>query len=278
MGYKVTTADIQKLRKTTGAGMMDCKNALIEAEGNFDKAVEIIRKKGKAIANKRADREAKEGVIFTKIINDGKVAAMLALNCETDFVAKTDKFMDFARKILDAAIQTDAKNAEEVKTNVKVDGVLVQELINEQIGVIGEKIDIPYYVKATAEYIESYVHMNNKLASLVLFNKKPADEEIGQNICMQVVAMNPVGIDKDDVPEDIKQKELEIAKEQAIREGKPENLVEKIAMGRLNKFFQEATLLNQQFIRDHKKVVKDYIKENDKDLKVIKFYRFSLTD
>ncbi len=277
MAYKVTTADIQKLRKATGAGMMDCKNALIEADGDFDKAVEIIRKKGKAIANKRADREAKEGVVFTKVINDGKVGAMIALNCETDFVAKTEKFMDFAKKILDAAIETDAKNADEVK-QIKVDGVTVQELINEQIGVIGEKIDIPFYVKDEAEYIESYVHMNNKLASLVLFNKKPADLQIGKDICMQVVAMNPVALDKDDVPEDIKEKELEIAREQARNEGKPDNIIEKIAMGRLNKFYQEATLLNQQFIKDHKKSVKDYIKENDKDLQVIKFYRFSLAD
>ncbi len=277
MAYKVTTADIQKLRKATGAGMMDCKNALIEADGDFDKAVEIIRKKGKAIANKRADREAKEGVVFTKVVNDGKLGAMIALNCETDFVAKTEKFMDFAKKILDAAIETDAKNAEEVK-QIKVDGVTVQELINEQIGVIGEKIDIPFYVKDEAEYIESYVHMNNKLASLVLFNKKPADLQIGKDICMQVVAMNPVALDKNDVPEDIKEKELEIAREQARNEGKPDNIIEKIAMGRLNKFYQEATLLNQQFIKDHKKSVKDYIQENDKDLQVIKFYRFSLAD
>jgi elongation factor Ts len=185
--------------------------------------------------------------------------------------------MDFAKKILDAAILTDAKNADEVK-QIKVDGVTVQELINEQIGVIGEKIDIPFYVKDEAEYIESYVHMNNKLASLVLFNKKPADLQIGKDICMQVVAMNPVALDKDDVPEDIKEKELEIAREQAKNEGKPDNIIEKIAMGRLNKFYQEATLLNQQFIKDHKKSVKDYIKENDKDLTVIKFYRFSLAD
>ena len=277
MAYKVTTADIQKLRKATGAGMMDCKKALIEAEGDFDKAVEIIRKKGKAIANKRADREAKEGVVFTKKINDDKVAAMIALNCETDFVAKTDKFMDFAKKILDVAIESDAKNADDVK-QLKIDGVTVQELINEQIGVIGEKIDIPYYVKAEGEFIEEYVHMNNKLASLVIFNKKPADYQIGRDICMQVVAMNPVAVDKDEVPEEVKEKELEIAKEQARNEGKPENIVEKIAMGRLNKFYQEATLLNQQFIKDHKKTVRDYIKENDKDLKVVKFYRFSLTD
>jgi len=277
MAYKVTTADIQKLRKATGAGLMDCKNALTEANGDFDKAVEIIRKKGKAIANKRADREAKEGVVFTKVINEGKVGAILALNCETDFVAKTEKFIDFAKKILNAAIETDAKNADDVK-QIKIDNTTIQDMVNEQIGVIGEKIDIPYYVKDEAEYIESYVHMNNKLASLVLFNKKPNDIQIGKDICMQVVAMNPVALDKDDVPEEIKQKELEIAKEQAQNEGKPENIIEKIAMGRLNKFFQESTLLNQQFIKDHKKTVRDYIKENDKDLKVIKFYRFSLND
>ena len=277
MAYKVTTADIQKLRKATGAGLMDCKNALTEANGDFDKAVEIIRKKGKAIANKRADREAKEGVVFTKVINEGKVGAILALNCETDFVAKTEKFIDFAKKILNAAIETDAKNADDVK-QIKIDNTTIQDMVNEQIGVIGEKIDIPYYVKDEAEYIESYVHMNNKLASLVLFNKKPNDIQIGKDICMQVVAMNPVALDKDDVPEEIKQKELEIAKEQAQNEGKPENIIEKIAMGRLNKFFQESTLLNQQFIKDHKKTVRDHIKENDKDLKVIKFYRFSLND
>ncbi len=275
MSYKVAMADIQKLRKTTGAGMMDCKKALQNSEGDFDRAIEIIREKGQAVASKRADREAKEGVVLTKVENGN--GFILALNCETDFVAKTDKFLQFAQSIMDTAVQNGVSTPDEVK-RLEINGVTVEDLINEQIGVIGEKIDIPFYQKMEAPYINAYIHNGNKLASLVLFNKKPEDEQIAHDVAMQVAAMSPIAVDKDGVPQDVLDKEMEIAKEQARNENRPENLLEKIAMGKLNKFYQESTLLNQQFIREHKMTVRDYIKQNDNDLQVINFVRYSLAD
>ncbi len=275
MSYKVAIANIQKLRKLTGAGMMDCKKALQDTEGDFNKAIDIIRKKGQAVASKRADREAKEGVVLTKIENGN--GYILALNCETDFVAKTDKFIQFAESIIDVAVQNNVSTTDEVK-QLKINDVTIADMINEQIGVIGEKIDIPFYQKLEAPYINSYIHNGNKLASLVLFNKKPQDEQIAHDVAMQVAAMNPIAVDKDDIPQEILDKELEIAKEQARNENRPENLLEKIAIGKLNKFFQESTLLNQHFIREHKMTVRDYVKQNDADLEILKFVRFSLSD
>lgn len=275
MSYKVVMSDIQKLRKSTGAGMMDCKKALQDAEGDFDKAKDIIREKGQAIANKRADREAKEGIVLTKIENGN--GYILAVNCETDFVAKTDKFIQFAQSIIDAAVQNNSSSADEVK-KLQISGTTVENLIHEQIGVIGEKIDIPFYQKMEAPYINAYIHNGSKLASLVLFNKQPQDKQVAHDVAMQVAAMNPIAVDKKDIPQDVIEKEMEIAKEQARNENRPENLLEKIAMGKLNKFYQESTLLNQQFIREHKITVKDYIKQSDADLQVIKFVRYSLAD
>lgn len=275
MSYKVAMSDIQKLRKSTGAGMMDCKKALQDAEGDFDKAKDIIREKGQAIANKRADREAKEGVVLTKIENGN--GYILAVNCETDFVAKTDKFIQFAQSIIDTAVKNNASSTDEVK-KLQISDTTVENLIHEQIGVIGEKIDIPFYQKMEAPYINAYIHNGSKLASLVLFNKHPQDEQVAHDVAMQVAAMNPIAVDKKDIPQDVIEKEMEIAKEQARNENRPENLLEKIAMGKLNKFYQESTLLNQQFIREHKMTVKDYIKQSDADLQVIKFVRYSLAD
>ena len=275
MSYKVAMADIQKLRKATGAGMMDCKKALQEAEGDFEKAKDIIREKGQAIANKRADREAKEGIVLTKVENGN--GFILALNCETDFVAKTDKFIQFAQSIIDVAVQNGASSIDEVK-KLQINGTTVEDLIHEQIGVIGEKIDIPFYQKVEAPYINAYIHNGNKLASVVLFNKKPENEQVAHDVAMQVAAMNPIAVDKEDVPKDIIDREMEIAKEQARNENRPENLLEKIAMGKMNKFYQETTLLNQQFIREHKMTVRDYIKQNDSDLQILKFVRYSLTE
>ena len=268
-------ADIQKLRKVTGAGMMDCKKALQETEGDLEKAKDIIREKGQAIANKRADREAKEGIVLTKVENGN--GFILALNCETDFVAKTDKFIQFAQSIIDVAVQNGASSTDEVK-KLQINGTTVEDLIHEQIGVIGEKIDIPFYQKVEAPYINAYIHNGNKLVSVVLFNKKPEDEQIAHDVAMQVAAMNPIAVDKEDIPKDIIDREMEIAKEQARNENRPDNLLEKIAMGKLNKFYQETTLLNQQFIREHKMTVRDYIKQNDTDLQILKFVRYSLAD
>lgn len=275
MSYKVAMEDIQKLRKSTGAGMMDCKKALQESEGNYDKAIEIIRKKGQAVASKRADREAKEGVVLTEVKNGN--GYILAINCETDFVAKNEKFVAFAQTIIDAAVKNNAKSIEDIK-NLSIGGSTVEELINEQVGVIGEKIDIPYYENLEAPYINSYIHNGNKLASLVLFNKKPENDQVAHDVAMQVAAMCPIAVDKDDVPQEIIEKEKEIAKELARNENRPEELLEKIAMGKLNKFYQETTLMNQQFIREHKISVRDYIKQHDSDLRVLKFVRFSLSE
>lgn len=271
---QISAADVGKLRKTTGAGMMDCKKALQEAEGDFDKAIEIIRKKGQAIANKRADREASEGVVLAKPNTDGSFGAMIALNCETDFVAKNEDFVKFGYTILDKAIETQPADVEALKSEV-IDGKAIGELIVEQIGVIGEKIDLSYYEKVEAPQVISYIHHGNKLATLVGMNKA-VNEEIGKDVAMQIAAMNPVAIDKDDVDEKTKEQELAIGREQALKEGKPENIVDKIAEGKLNKFFKEMTLLNQDFTKDSKKSVRQFLQDADKELTVTAFKRHTL--
>ncbi|PLX12567.1 MAG: elongation factor Ts [Marinilabiliales bacterium] len=274
---KVTAADVSKLRKSTGAGMMDCKNALVEAEGDFDKAVEIIRKKGQAVANKRADREATEGCVVAKTASDNKRGVVVALNCETDFVAKNDDFVAFANQLADLAIANKPASKDEL-LSITVDGRSVSDIITEKIGSIGEKIELSFYENIDSEYVIPYIHLGSKLGTIVGFNKEIADEQVAKDVAMQVAAMNPVAIDKGDVPQDVINKEIEIGKEQAKQEGKPENLLEKIAMGKLNKFYKENTLLNQAFIKDQKISVTDYLKGVDKDLTVTKFYRIGLAE
>jgi elongation factor Ts len=271
----ITAADVSKLRKMTGAGMMDCKKALQEADGDFDKAVEIIRKKGQAVANKRADREASEGVVLAATTEDKKFGAMIVLNCETDFVAKNEDFVKFAQSILDKALETKPADLDALK-NADMGGMTIAEGVVEKIGVIGEKIDLAYYGKMEAAYLQPYIHPGNKLASLVGFNKEDVDLQVAKDIAMQVAAMNPVAVDEADVPADVIEKEKEIGREQARREGKPENLLDRIAEGKLKKFFKESTLLNQDFIKDSKKNIRTYLKENDPELKVTGFLRYSL--
>ncbi len=270
----ITAADVSKLRKTTGAGMMDCKKALTEAEGDFDKAVEIIRKKGQAIASKRADREATEGAVLAKTTADGKKGAILVLNCETDFVAKNESFVAFATSILDVALASDAKDIEAVKA-LDLNGRTVQEQITEQTGVIGEKLDLSAFDTISAESVVAYIHLGNKLATLVGFNQV-VDAQVGKDVAMQAAAMAPVALDADSVPADVKEKELEIGKELARNEGKPEAMLEKIAMGRLNKFFKESTLLNQAFVKDNKVSIKQYLETSSKGLTAVDFKRLSL--
>ena len=274
---RITAAEVSKLRKSTGAGMMDCKKALQEADGDRDKAIEIIRKKGQAIANKRAEREATEGVVLAKINEDAKNSAMIVLNCETDFVAKNEKFIEFANSILDVALNEYPADLKELKA-LKLGNNTVQENVMEQIGVIGEKLELAYYSKISALSVISYIHPGNKLATIVGFNTESVDNQVAKNVAMQIAAMNPVAIDKDDVPEDIVKKELEIGREQAKREGKPENILDKIAQGKLNKFFKESTLLNQAFIKDNKKTIRQYLQDQDKNLSVSEFRRYSLND
>lgn len=270
----ISASDVKKLRDMTGAGMMDCKKALTESKGDFDKAVEEIRKKGQAVASKRAEREASEGAVVAKVTDDSSRGAIVILNSETDFVAKNEKFIALAYSILDLALAKKPENLEELK-NLEMDGVRVIDKIVEQIGIIGEKIDISYYSILDAAQVVPYVHPGNKLATLAGFNKK-TDYQVGKDIAMQVAAMNPVAVDKDDIPKSVIEKEIEIGKEQARQEGKPEELLERIAMGKLNKFYKESTLLNQDFTKDAKKTVRQYLQENDKELTVTGFVRCTL--
>ena len=271
----INAADVAKLRRVTLAGMMDCKKALEEAEGDFDKAIEIIRKKGQAVANKRADRDATEGVVLSKTTADGKVGAIIVLNSETDFVAKNADFQALAGKILDIALAGKPGNLEELKS-LSLDGGKIGDKIVEYVGIIGEKLDLSYYEKIEAAHVQAYIHPGNKLATLVGFTKAGADIQVYKDIAMQIAAMNPVAVDKDFVPESVIAQEIEIGKEQARRDGKPEEMLEKIAQGKLAKFFKESTLLNQDFVKDNKMTIKQYLQSVNKDLTVTDFKRYSL--
>ncbi|QGY43538.1 elongation factor Ts [Maribellus comscasis] len=270
-----TTADVVKLRKATGAGMMDCKNALKDAEGNFDRALEIIREKGKLVANKRADREASEGAVLAKVNEDGKFGALVVLNCETDFVAKNDDFVAFADSILNVALANKAENLDALKA-MELDGRTIDAQVTEQTGVIGEKIELSYYNKIEAETVVSYIHPGNKLATLVGFNKGEVEIQVAKDVAMQVAAMAPVAVDKDSIPQKEIDKELEIAKEKYRQEGKPEAMLDKIAQGSLNKWYKEVTLLNQTYVKDGKISIKDFLKQNDSELTVTAFERYTL--
>jgi len=272
----ITATEVSRLRKVTGAGMMDCKNALQESDGDFNKAIEIIRKKGQAIANKRADREAREGVVIAKTNNNDTKGAIVVLNCETDFVAKNDSFVKFAESILDKAISENPDSLEDLK-KLKIEGKTINDKVTEQIGIIGEKLTLSYYDKIESRQVIPYIHPGNKLATLVGLNKV-TDVQVGKNLAMQVAAMNPVAVDKDDVPPEIIENEKEIGREQARQEGRPENILDKIAEGKLNKFFKESTLLNQDYTRDNKKTIRQYLQESDSELKVTGFIRYSLND
>ena len=271
----ISAADVAKLRKVTLAGMMDCKKALEEADGNFDKAIEIIRKKGQAVASKRADREATEGVVLSKTTPDGKFGAIIVLNSETDFVAKNDDFIGLANTIIDAALSNKPSDLDALK-DLQINGVKTEDKVVEFVGIIGEKLELSYYDKVEAPYVQAYIHPGNKLATLVGFNKTGLDTQIYKDVAMQVAAMNPVAVDKDDVPQEVISQEIEIGKEQARRDGKPEEMLERIAQGKLGKFFKENTLLNQEFIKDNKLTVSQYLKSADKDLTVTAFKRYTL--
>lgn len=270
-----TTADVVKLRKVTGAGMMDCKSALEDANGDFERAVEIIREKGKLVAAKRADRDAAEGVVLTKISADQKTGALVVLNCETDFVAKNENFIAFANRVLDVALENNAADLNALKA-MSFDGRTIEAQVTEQTGVIGEKIDLSYYGKVNAETVVGYIHPGNKLATLVGFNKEGVDVQVSKDVAMQVAAMAPVAVDKDSVPAEVVEKELAIAREKFRQEGKPEAMLDKIAQGALQKFFQESTLLNQVYVKDGKISIKEFLGQKDKALTVTAFERYTL--
>ncbi len=273
----ITAADVNKLRQQTGAGMMDCKNALQEAEGDFEAAVDILRKKGQKVAAKRSDRDATEGVVLAKVSDDGSRGSIIMLNCETDFVAKNDGFVEVASTILDTALANSPASLDDLRAlNFGATAQSISDKVTEEIGKIGEKIDLSAYETISAGKVVSYIHPGNKLATLVAFNKAVSDE-MGRDVAMQVAAMDPISLDSDNVPADVVARELEVGKDLAIQEGKPAEMAEKIAHGRLNKFFKENTLLNQDFIKDGKKSVKQYLQETDKELTVTSFKRFSLS-
>jgi elongation factor Ts len=273
----ITAADVNKLRQMTGAGMMDCKKALEETGGNFEQAIDYLRKKGQKVAAKRADRDANEGIVLAGTTEDKTYAGMIMVNCETDFVGKTDDFKGFARSVLELALKHKPKNAEElVKLNLGT--MTVTDKLNEMLGKTGEKIQVAHYEAIESPMVFAYNHHGNRLATILGLNKKETGKaaEIGHELAMQVAAMNPISVDRDDVPQQVIDREIEIGKEQAREEGKPEEMLEKIATGKLNKFFKERTLLNQDFVRDTKKTVRQYVEEHDKELKVTGFRRLML--
>ena len=274
---EISAADVMKLRKVTGAGMMDCKTALADAEGDFNRAIDIIREKGKLVASKRADRAATEGVVLAKTNADRTSGAMIVLNCETDFVAKNENFVAFAERILDAAIANNAADLNTVK-GLLLDGRTIENLVIEQTGVIGEKLDLPFYAKIDAATVVAYIHPGNKLSTLVGFNNAGVDIQVTKDIAMQVAAMNPVAVDRSDVSADTIAKELEIAKEKFRQEGKPEAMLDKISQGALEKFFKDSTLLNQAFIKENKQTVKEFLVSQNKGLTVTSFFRYNLGD
>jgi elongation factor Ts len=252
---QITAAEVNKLRQQTGAGMMDCKKALVESEGDFDKAIDILRKKGQKVASSRAGRDANEGVVIGKVSNDGTKAYALMLNCETDFVAKNQEMVDFAWSILNLAAEKNCADLDALKA-CDMNGRTVEENITDMIGKTGEKLDLSVYEVVEGAAAFAYIHPGNRIASIAAFNKvAEGADQAGKNVVMQIAAMAPVAIDKDDVSQEIIEKEIEIGKDQARQEGKAEELLEKIALGKLNKFFKESTLLNQDSIIDNKKTV-----------------------
>jgi elongation factor Ts len=272
----ITAADVNKLRQQTGAGMMDCKKALAEANGDFEKAVDELRKKGQKVAANRVDRDAKDGVVLAKTTKDNKRGVLVVVNCETDFVAKNEEFGKFVSAIADVAIEKNPKSIDELKSLPYPGGLTIADKIIEQVGKIGEKIDLSKYEVVEAAKVIAYNHPGNRLATIVGFNKENPKEEVTKDVAMQVAAMAPVALDKGDVDAKTLEREIEIAKEQARAEGKPEEMLEKIAMGKLNKFYKESTLLNQEFIKDNKKTISQYLNESEKGLTVTGFKRIAL--
>jgi elongation factor Ts len=274
---KISASQVNDLRKQTGAGMMDCKNALVESNGNFENAIDILRKKGQKVAAKRADRDASEGCVLSTTNDSNTKAFTLSLNCETDFVAKNQSFIDLTKSILDKIVKNSPNNLNEL-LNIQIDGLTLNEKLTEQTGVIGEKIEVGDFKFLEANYVSSYVHPGNRLATIVGFNILPSNPEIvGKDIAMQVAAMNPLSVDKDGIDKTIISRELEIAKDQIRQEGKPENMIDKIANGKLNKFYKENSLLSQSFIKDNKISVLKYLESIDKNLIVTSFHRVSLS-
>ncbi|KAA6347457.1 Elongation factor Ts [termite gut metagenome] len=269
----VTMADITHLRKMTGAGMMDCKTALTESNGDFEKAVEIIRKKGQAVAAKRSDRDASEGCVLAK--TDGNYAAMIALKCETDFVAKNADFIALTTEILDLAIANRSVDIEAVK-RLQLGKDTVADAVVNRSGITGEKMELDGYSFVEGQTTTVYIHPGNKLATMIALNQAGIDAQVAREVAMQVAAMNPISIDPASVPSEVLIREKQIAADKARQEGKPENMIERIAEGRIGKFYKEACLLEQEYIKDGKLTVAQFLDNHSKGLTVTAFKRFTL--
>lgn len=274
MAYQVKAAEVSKLRNSTGAGMMDCKKALVEAEGDFDKAIEILRKKGQKVAANRADRETTEGAVIAAVNGEATKGVVITLGCETDFVAKNDDFVELANKFAQKALDYNSKD-EFLKA--EMEGMSVEDKLTEQTGVIGEKLDIKNFEVLEAPFVGSYIHNGNKIAALVgLSEKFDGAEEVAKNVSMQVAAMNPLALNEEKVDQQVIDKEIEIAKDQLRQEGKPEAMLDQISKGKLNKFFKENTLIHQEYIMGDKQSVKDYVSSVKNGVEIIDFVRVSL--
>ena len=273
MNVTITAADINKLRQATGAGMMDCRKALTESNGDFEAAIDWLRKQGQKVAAKRSDRDAKEGVILAKTTADHKAGIVLCISCETDFVSKNADFVAFAQSIADAAVANNVKSVDELNS-VEINGSKVADMINDKLAAIGEKIEVSKFERVEAPYVASYIHGANRMGVLVGLTKEA--EEAGKDVAMQIAAMNPLAVDETSIPADVIAREKDIAIEMVKAEGKPAEMAEKIAMGKLNKFFKDNTLLAQAFVKDGNKSVADYLKGVDADLKVTDFKRVAL--
>ncbi|MEX0288882.1 MAG: translation elongation factor Ts [Flavobacteriaceae bacterium] len=271
---KVTAAEVNQLRKTTGAGMMDCKNALVEAEGDFEKAIEILRKKGQKVAAKRADRDSSEGAVIAKVNSDNTSGAIISLNCETDFVAKNESFVSLANELAQLALGFEDKDNFLI---ADFNGISVQEKLTEQTGVIGEKIEIGGFKRLSAPFVGSYIHAGNKIATLVgLSAAVEGSAAAAKDVAMQAAAMNPVALNEEGVDQEVIEKEIEIAKDQLRQEGKPEAMLDNIAKGKLKRFFKDNTLVNQAFIKDNKQSVSQYVNSVDSNLEITGFERVAL--
>lgn len=271
----ISAKDVMKLREATGAGMMDCKKALTEADGDFDRAVEILRKKGQKVSEKRADREANQGLILIKVSDDGSKAAAIELNCETDFVARNDDFQESAQTFLDVAFEKEIGSISDLKEE-KIDDLTIDKHLDEMVGKIGEKIELSrvLFIQTSGDLVE-YIHPGNQLGVIVEFESSIDDADVAKDVAMQIAAMNPLAVTRDGVDSTLVEKELEIAKEQLINEGKPAEIAEKAAQGKLRRFYEERVLLEQKFVKDNGISVKEYLEQNDAPL-VRSFHRLQL--
>jgi len=274
---QITAQDINKLRQATGAGMMDCRKALTETNGDFEAAIDWLRKQGQKVAAKRSDREAKEGVVIAKTTADNKTGFIVTISCETDFVSKNSDFVAFAQSIADAAVANDVKSVEELN-EVTVNGAKVSDLINDKLASIGEKIGVARFERIEAPYVASYIHGAYRMGVLVGFNKEAGDA--GKDVAMQIAAMNPVAVDETSVSAEVVEREktiiMDVIQQDPKMAGKPQDMLEKISQGKLNAFFKENTLTAQAFVKDSSKSVGDYLKSVDSELKVIEFKRVAL--